>query len=134
MASAGLVLAMVAGGYAVEAPKAVSQSAGDWVEIKDPAELRALYSNTTFRGTGIYPSVSFVGHYSADGRGVSNFLGKTVPRTWVVKGDQVCVTDAARTDCWIYWRHRINKNEIKSMRIRDAWTWIGTVEDGIPKF
>ncbi len=68
---------------------AVSQSAGDWVEIKDPAELRALYSNTTFRGKGINPPVSFVGHYSADGRGVSNFLGRTVPRTWVVNGDQV---------------------------------------------
>jgi len=37
---------------------AVSQSADDWVEIKDPAELRALYSNKTIRGTAVTSNFS----------------------------------------------------------------------------
>jgi len=113
---------------------AATQSAGEWIEIKDPAELRALYSNKTFRGEGITTSFSFVGHYSADGRGVMIFGGNTMPRTWVVSGDQVCVTSTTATDCWIFWRHRNNRNEIKSKRLKDGWTWKGKVEDGIPKF
>ena len=113
---------------------AVSQSISEWIEIKDSAELRALYSNTTLRGEGITTPLSFVAHYSADGRGVSIYAGRTRPRTWVVNGDQACFTDATGTDCWIYWRHRINKNEIKSTRLRDGWTWKGTVEPWTPNF
>ena len=77
---------------------------------------------------------SFVGHYGADGRGVMKSGGQTLPRTWAVKEDQVCVTSAEGTDCWIFWRHRNDRNEIKSMRLKDGWTWKGTVEDGIPNF
>ncbi len=113
---------------------AASRGASEWIEIKDPAELRALYSNKTFKGEGVTSTFSFVGHYSADGRGVVKSGSQTLPRTWAVKEDQVCVTSDAGTDCWIFWRHRNGRNEIKSMRLKDGWTWKGTVEDGIPKF
>lgn len=113
---------------------AASRSASEWIQIYDPAELRALYSNKTFVGAGVTSMASFISHYSADGRGVSILGGKTYPRTWAVDGDQVCVTSAAGTDCWIYWRHRDDRKLVKSTRLKDGWTWKGTVEDGIPKF
>jgi len=118
---------------AASAP-AASRSAGEWIQINDPAELRALFSNKTFVGAGITSTSSFISHFSADGRGVSKSGGQAFPRTWAVDGDQVCVTTAAGTDCWIYFRHRDDKKFVKSTRLKDGWTWEGTVEDGIPKF
>ena len=123
---------------------AISQSAWDWVEINDPAELRAIYSNTTLKGTvdfgvqtgstrgGTHP---FVSHNSADGRGIIIFYGQETPRTWEVKGnDQVCIKDARGNACYVYWRHRDKKNQIRAKNIGQGFTWEGTVEDGIPKF
>ena len=40
----------------------------DWVDIKNPKELRALYSNKTFRST--FSGVPVVEHYRADGKGI----------------------------------------------------------------
>ena len=113
---------------------AVSRSSSEWIEINDPAELRALYSNKTIRGEGITSKFSFVAYYSADGRGVVISGGTTIPRTWAVKGDQMCSTTAAGTDCWAFWRNRDDRNEVKAKRLTDGWTWKGKLEDGIPKF
>ena len=112
---------------------AISQSTGDWVDIKDPAELRAIYSNKTFKGT-IMDGSTFVSHYSADGRGVMIYKGQTTPRTWEVKGNQLCVTAVSATNCYVYWRHRDKQNVIKGMNVAKGWTFEATVEDGIPKF
>jgi len=114
---------------------AISQSADDWVEIKDPAELRALYSNKTIRGTAVTSNFSFVAHFSADGRGILMQGDKKIPRTWAIKGnDQVCITDVAGTNCWGYWRQRDNRSLIKVMNIENGWTYTAKVEDGIPPF
>ena len=44
----------------------------NWVDIKDPKDLRALFSNKTFRST--VGGVSVVEHYRADGKGVFDRL------------------------------------------------------------
>jgi hypothetical protein len=111
-----------------------AQSSSDWVDIKDPNELRALYSNKTLKGkTGM--GTPFVGHYSADGRGIL-IQGETrSPRTWTVKGkDQVCATHAGGTDCYTFQRNRRNRNEIIGRHLTQGWLFQATVEDGIPKF
>lgn len=72
-------------------PPAGADDAKDWVDIKDPQTLRALYSNKTFKGKD-YLDRPFVGHYRADGQGVMLWQGTRVPRIWEMKGnDQVCV-------------------------------------------
>ena len=112
----------------------ITQSADDWVAINNPAELRAIYSNKTFKGT-VEDGTPFVSHYNADGRGLMIYKGQTTPRTWEVKGkDQVCVVDVTGTNCFVYWRHRDKKDEIKGRNIEKGWTFQATVEDGIPKF
>ena len=128
-------VALIAGALicALLAP-ATSQSADDWVAIKDPTELRAIYGNKTIRGVTM-TGTAFVGHYGADGKGIMIFGDKRIPRTWRVKGnEQVCVTDVSGTACYVYWRHRDKQNAIKNMNVENGWTSEYTVEDGIPKF
>jgi hypothetical protein len=63
---ASFLAATIAVGAAVAAG---AQSSKEWVDIKDPKELKALYSNKTFRGKAGDGS-PFVGHYRADGKGI----------------------------------------------------------------
>ena len=113
---------------------AMPQSSKDWVDIEDPKELRALYSNKTFKGKGRDGS-PFVAHYSADGRGIIIEGNKRTPQTWKIKGkDQVCQTDDRGTDCFSFQRHRKNRNEIIAQHVPGRWVFQVTVEEGIPKF
>jgi len=119
--------------FMLSAP-AIPQSSKDWVDIEDPKELRALYSNKTFRGKGRDGS-SFVAHYSADGRGIIIEGNKKTLRTWAIKGkDQVCETDDSGTNCFTFQRHRKNRNEIVAQHVPRRWVFQVTVEEGIPKF
>ncbi len=112
----------------------ITQGEDEWVAINNPAELRAIYSNKTFKGV-TSGGTAYVGHYSADGRGVLIYEDKSIPRTWAVKGnDQVCATDTSGTTCYVFWRHRDKQNVFKNMNVEKGWTTEFTVEDGIPKF
>lgn len=108
-----------------------AQSPGDWVDIKDPKDLRALYSNKTFRGNG------WVGHYRADGKAmVIPAEGRPDARTWEIKGsDQVCITQGdGVVNCQRFQRNRKKPNELTLTNQRTGVTLNVTVEDGIPKF
>lgn len=108
-------------------------NSNDWVAIKSRQELRALYSNTTFKGKGPDGS-SFVGYYRADGRGLLLSYGQRIPRTWNVKGDKVCITDPRGTGCYRFRRNRIHHNEIVGRQVTDGWQIWFTVKDGVPNF
>jgi hypothetical protein len=129
-------LAFMAGAatfWAFASPTA-AQSKGQWIEIKNADELRALYSNKTFRGKALDGS-PFVGYYKADGTGVLVWNNQRIPRTWEVKGsDQVCVTDARATNCYTYTRHARNHKEIVGRQVGSGWIAQFTVEDGVPNF
>ena len=110
---------------------AFAQSSGDWVDIKDPNELRDLYSNKTFRGNG------WVGHYRADGKGILLVQGgNPQPRIWEVKGnDLVCATaGSAPAACYRYQRNSKKPNEFVAISVLSGARLNFTVEDGIPKF
>lgn len=127
-----LVLAVGLAAF-LSAAKAPAQSANDWADVKDPAELRAIYSNKTFRGKGADGS-PLVGHYRADGKGVLFIGGQRIPRTWAVKGSEVCVTDATATNCFQLLRHKRNRNDIIVQHVKERWIAQITIEDGIPQF
>ncbi len=110
---------------------ALSASAADWVDIKDAQELRALYSNNTFKGAG------WVGHYREDGKGMlTPDGGRPQARTWEVKGDdQVCVARAdGANSCLRFQRDSNNSNKLKVTNVDSGQTFDFTVEKGIPKF
>lgn len=110
-----------------------AQGPKDWVEIDDPESLRALYSNKTHR------SRAYVTHWRADGEGIYQATGSDIrlPRTWQVKGDQVCVGPKGNEPtCFRYQRSAKNPAEILAngeQRGQRVMHWF-TVEDGIPKF
>jgi len=110
---------------------AFAQSLGDWVDIKDPNELRALYSNKTFRGNG------WVGHYRADGKGILLPQGgNPQPRIWEVKGnDWVCATTGSGpANCYRFQRSSKEPNEFVAISVTSGARLYFTVEDGVPKF
>ena len=109
---------------------ALAQDSTQWVSIKDPQELRAIYSNKTFHvkgGRGIV-------YYRADGRGLVVWPHKRFPRTWEVKGQQVCLTDADGTSCYELQRNKANPNEIVARDVKTHAMMAFTVEDGVPDF
>ncbi len=128
----GIALAAGALVYALSA-SALAQSSADWVDVTDPKELRALYSNKTFRGKAGDGS-PFVGYYRADGSGLLIWGGQRIPRTWVVKGSQVCITDPKVTNCFAFQRHKNNANDIVAQHVTARWISQFTVEDGVPDF
>lgn len=124
-----LRIAITAGLLLLAAPPIFSGE--DWVDIKDPAELRALYSNKTFRGS------NWVAHYRVDGTGVFTAQGSPpVRRTWAVKGqDQVCVTpERGPAQCYTLRYVSGNHRQVMATNVAAGWSVIFTVEDGVPKF
>jgi len=106
----------------------------EWVDIKDPNELRALHSNKTFKCQ--VKETPFVEHYRADGKGIVVYsAAQRFACTWEVKGnDQVCVSDERGTECWQFKRSKTNPDEYVKRNLHDADTVIFKVEDGIPGF
>lgn len=114
---------------------ATAQSTKDWVDVKDPKELRALFSNKTHRGKGP-DGTPYVAHFNSDGRGLLLMVGQQYPRTWEVRGREVCVTaptgPASGTICRTYQHHKKNRNDIVG-RTAEGWINQLMVEEGIPK-
>jgi hypothetical protein len=114
--------------------KGMAQSTTQWLDIKDPQELRALFSNKTHR------SRTYVGYYRADGSGLLQPQGSDTrhPRVWALKGsDQVCVGPKDGTPtCFRYQRNSKQPKEILAVgeaHGQRVMLWF-KVEDGIPKF
>jgi len=106
----------------------------EWVDIKNPKELRSLYSNKTFRST--YGGVPIVDHYRDDGKGISISGELRTPQTWEVKGnDQVCISDERMgTNCCRFQRSKKNPDEYVRRCTYENRMSIIKIEDGIPKF
>jgi dienelactone hydrolase len=105
----------------------------EWVDINDPNELRAIYSNKTFKGTA--GGMAYVSHYRSDGKGIMIINQQRNPRNWEVKGnDQVCFTDAMGGGCFKLQRNKQNRNEFIGTHVTGGWSAQFTVEDGIPEF
>jgi len=111
-------------------------ASSDWVDIKNPKELRALYSNKTFRSN--FWGVPVIEHYHADGKGLRISGEERISRTWEVKGkDQVCTSDEKLgTNCCRFQRNKKNQDEYVRRCQHGSNNYMGTfmVEDGIPEF
>lgn len=109
--------------------------AEEWVDIKTPAELRALYSNKTFKGKD-WMDRPWVGHYRADGRGVMvTHDGSRIPRTWAVEGkDRVCIASQFPRVCVQIQRDRTRAGVYRAINVDNDMKTVFVVEDGIPQF
>jgi hypothetical protein len=109
-------------------------TAAEWEDVKSPTELRALYSNKTFKGKD-YLDRPWVGHYRADGKGIMISEAGRIPRTWAVMGnDQVCVNTPFNTLCFRFQRHASTPGTYRSINVANDMTTVFVVEDGVPEF
>jgi hypothetical protein len=121
-------------GAALALAAAAPAAAADWQDIKDPAALRALYSNKTFKGKD-YLDRPFIGHYRTDGKGVMFFQGAKIPRTWAVEGaDRVCIESQFPRACYRFQRHASKARTYRSINVANDMATEFEVEDGVPQF
>ena len=110
------------------------QAQSYWIDITDPAELRALHTNKTHRGLTGEGYNSFQGYYRADGKALFVQGDKRVERTWEVKGsNQVCYGGDWFPGCRRFQRARTNSTEFNAIHA-DGWSVLFKVEDGIPQY
>jgi hypothetical protein len=126
---AGLFVALTS---LVSAP-AAAQSSKDWVDIKDPNELNALYSNTTFRGK-LPNGDAFTAYNRANGLRQFVLPYRDEIQKWRVNGSEVCLqvqhVDAPEV-CATFQKHATRKGEYQSRRVKDGAISTFTVEPGI---
>ena len=109
-----------------------SAASQDWVDVKDPKELRTLHSNKTFRYTSMQLPV--VEHYRADGKAIWISAQQRAPITWEVKSNQACISYPDQTLCWQCQGSKKNPDEYVRRCPSNAWMVVLKVEDGIPQF
>jgi hypothetical protein len=126
---------MLTAGAALCLAAALPLQAADWVDVKDPKALRALYSNKTFKGKD-YLDRPWVGHYRADGQGLLvTHDGSRIPRKWAVQGkDQVCVESQFPRVCVRIQRHTSQAGVYRSINVANDMATVFVVEDGVPQF
>jgi hypothetical protein len=120
---------------------ATSFAAGEWIAVKNPAELRSLFSNKTFRYEKAFHG--WIAQFREDGTGVwrevvargsSLVAGDPLLRKWAIKGrDQVCITsiDTGAVHCYRFERNRKRRNELTMMDVSSQFIVTIIVEDGI---
>lgn len=120
--------------FSLAAFSALANDPKDWVDIKNPRELQALYSNKTFKGKD-WMDRPWVGHYRGDGHGIMLFEGGRYPRTWQVTGsDQVCVKALTGAACYRFQRHKTKPAAYRSFNLGNDQVVEFVVEDGVPQF
>lgn len=109
-----------------------ASASAQWVDIKDPNELRALFSNKTFKGTNAGGDV-FTAYNRADGTRLLVIPQSELTQKWKVTGsDQVCTESFdGSTNCNTYQKHASNRDEYRARRVKDGTIVSFKVTEGI---
>jgi hypothetical protein len=128
--AAGVGAALLAGGCATV------DDSKNWVDMKNPEELRTLFSDKTFTGKGSYDvPVAWISYNRADGHGLFVLDAKRFKYTWKVTGaDQVCTQSERGSNCYRYQRHRTHATFHRSFNLTQNRVSEFSVSDGVPKF
>jgi len=111
-------------------------AASEWKKVDDPSELRALYSNKTYRFTHSEVNKPALLHYRADGKGLLVLDGRRYPRTWELEGrDQVCIRDEIRGRlCYNVLRNASDPAEVLVNPTNGGMGSFMIMEAGVPDF
>ena len=110
----------------------VARSQSDWIDVKNPKEIRALLANNSLTdGWGTVRS------FRADGKVLAVYQsGNRTQHTWEVKGnDQVCATPpiAGVGECWRIQRDRQDQSKVGFV-FSKGMSLAQTVKAGVPNF
>ena len=110
----------------------IAHSQGDWIDVKNPKEIRALLANNSLTdGWGNVQS------FRADGKVLAVYQsGRRTQHTWKVKGnDQVCATPPiiGPEECWRIQRNRQDQSKVRFV-FSGGMSVAMTVTAGVPNF
>jgi hypothetical protein len=104
------------------AAPAFAQGSKEWVEIKDPTELRALFANTTFKGRN-QAGDAFTAYNHVDGMRQLVISQMDFMQHWRINGGEACfqIRDRSTPEtCLTYSKHSTRKGEYQSRRAKDG--------------
>lgn len=104
------------------AAPAMSQGSDGWVQIKDPKELQALFTNTTFKGI-TNTGEQFTAYNHADGMRQLVIPQLDFMQHWRINGGEACFQVRSRSTpetCLTYSKHATRKGEYQSRRVKDG--------------
>lgn len=107
-------------------------SSKDWLDVTDPAELKALFTDTTFQGKSS-TGEPFTAHNRSDGLRQIVIPQMDLIQKWRVSGSEVCaqIRDGTLPEvCETYQKHAARKGEYQSRRIKDGAVSTLTVKRG----
>lgn len=110
----------------------VAHSQSDWVDVKNPKEIRALLANNSLTdGWGNVQS------FRADGKVLAVYQsGRRTQHTWEVKSnDHVCAIPPilGPEECWRMQRNRQNQSKVRFV-FSDGMSVALTLKAGVPNF
>ena len=110
----------------------VAQSQSDWIDVKNPKEIRALLANSSFSD-----SWGTVRSFRADGKVLAvSQSGRRTQHIWEVKSnDQVCATPLIDSpgECWRIQRNRQDQTKVRFV-FSGGMSVAMTVKAGVPNF
>lgn len=111
-----------------------SQAAASWTEVTDPAELRALYSDTTMKGRSA-GGEAFYAHFYDGGAGSVITKGASLPGAWHLNGNhEVCVQGMDGAECYRFQKTGEFETLYRAIRARDGVAMPISLEKGVPEF
>jgi len=111
-----------------------SQASADWTDVIDPAELRALHSNTTLKGRSA-GGESYYAHFYDGGVGRVVTKGASLPAPWHLNGShEVCVKGMDGAECYRFQKTGEYETLYRAIRVGDGMAIPIKVEKGVPEF
>lgn len=102
--------------------------AENWQPIKNPDQLKKLFSDTTMETT-LKEDVKAIATYKRDGTGEIQAWGDTFKRTWDIRGkDQACVGLGEQTYCYTLERDLDAKNRYRATNLTTRQVFILTIK------
>ena len=91
--------------------------ANDWIPVTGKEKLTSYMSGV--KAERILPNGNLSrGEYNPDGTGILHAWGASIPRSWVVKGeDQVCINAQQITTCYKFERNSDNENLYRAREV-----------------
>jgi len=113
---------------------AASQAYASWSNITQPAELKALHTNTTLKGQAANGD-AFYGHFYEGGFGTMIVNGAKTRAPWHLNGNhEMCVELQEGTECFRYQRTGEFSTHCRAIRVRDGLAIPVTVEKSVPEY
>jgi hypothetical protein len=110
-----------------------SHASANWTDVTDPAELRALHTNTTQKGRSA-SGEAYYAHFYDGGAGRVVTKGASLAGAWQLNGNhEVCFKRMDGAECYRFQKTGEFETLYRAIRVRDGMSIPISVEKGVPE-